>query len=141
MSNLPRGLQSTLRAKCFASAVIIMAGGASFDAAAAQSGSDSRGTVKLNSCQVDGVPGPIRCGTYEVFEDRDAGRGRRISLKIIVLAAAESKHEPDPLFILAGARGRLQQRTRNSSRKPSTRYAVHETLSLLTSGARADPMA
>jgi pimeloyl-ACP methyl ester carboxylesterase len=105
MSNLPRGLQSTLRAKCFASAVIIMAGGASFDAAAAQSGSDSRGTVKLNSCQVDGVPGPIRCGTYEVFEDRDAGRGRRISLKIIVLAAAESKHEPDPLFILAGGPG------------------------------------
>jgi pimeloyl-ACP methyl ester carboxylesterase len=125
MSNLPRGLQGTLRAKCFASAVIVMAGGASFDAPAAQSGSDSRGTVKLNSCQVDGVPGEIRCGTYEVFEDRDARRGRRIPLKIVVLAAAESKHESDPLFILAGGPG--QAATENAKFFAKTFQQVRRT--------------
>ena len=84
---------------------MVLAGGPFFDAVAAQSRSDSRGTVKWNSCQVDGVPGEIRCGTHEVFEDRGARRGRRIPLKIVVLAASESKHEPDPLFILAGGPG------------------------------------
>ncbi|MCA1659510.1 MAG: alpha/beta hydrolase, partial [Verrucomicrobiaceae bacterium] len=53
---------------------------------------------------MDGVPGEVRCGSYEVFENREARSGRRIPLKIVVLAA-EKKDAPDPLFIFAGGPG------------------------------------
>ncbi len=60
--------------------------------------------IKFESCKIDGVQGETRCGNYEVFEDRDARSGRTIRLKIVLLLA-ESKKEPDPLFILAGGPG------------------------------------
>ncbi|HEV3409655.1 MAG TPA: alpha/beta fold hydrolase, partial [Chthoniobacterales bacterium] len=53
---------------------------------------------------MEGVPGEVRCGSYEVFENRDARSGRRIPLKIVVLAA-DNKEEADPLFIFAGGPG------------------------------------
>lgn len=56
-------------------------------------------------CAIDGVEGEVRCGTYEVLENRADSNGRRIPLKIVVLAARAAEREPDPLFILAGGPG------------------------------------
>jgi pimeloyl-ACP methyl ester carboxylesterase len=59
----------------------------------------------LNSCRIPDVEGEARCGTYEVFENRGAKRGRRIPLKLVVLPALGPESAPDALFILAGGPG------------------------------------
>ena len=57
----------------------------------------------LNVC---GPAGQERwCGRYEVPEDRTSGRGRKISLNIIILPALAKKAAPDPVFFLAGGPG------------------------------------
>ncbi len=45
------------------------------------------------------------CGMLEVYENRAAGTGRRISLNIAVLPALSRERQPDPLFMLAGGPG------------------------------------
>ena len=45
------------------------------------------------------------CGELEVFEDRDAAVGRRISLRVVVLPALSGDPLPDPVFFLAGGPG------------------------------------
>ena len=42
------------------------------------------------------------CGIVEVWENRQAQAGRRISLKVVVLPGARRGENPDPLFYLAG---------------------------------------
>lgn len=59
----------------------------------------------LEACRVDGVANAARCGTLEVFEDRERRTGRKIALRVVVLPAIASKPEPDPLFFLAGGPG------------------------------------
>lgn len=56
-------------------------------------------------CQIEGAPAPARCGTIQVWEDRDARSGRRIPIKFVVFPARSPKAEPDPLFVLAGGPG------------------------------------
>ncbi len=58
----------------------------------------------LKDCQIPNL-GNAKCGTYEVYEDRAARKGRMISLKILVLPATGDKREPDPLFYFAGGPG------------------------------------
>jgi len=60
--------------------------------------------VALAPCTIDGVPGPLQCGTHKVWEDRDAKQGRQIDLSIIVLRAIEQAR-PDPFFMLQGGPG------------------------------------
>lgn len=67
--------------------------------------------VSLTSCRLPGVDGEARCGTYEVYEDRRARKGRKIALKIAVLPALGSKPAPDALFILAGGPGQAATET------------------------------
>ncbi|HEV7516294.1 MAG TPA: alpha/beta hydrolase, partial [Thermoanaerobaculia bacterium] len=45
------------------------------------------------------------CGTYEVFENREARSGRKIPLKIVVLPATGRDRAADPIFFLAGGPG------------------------------------
>ena len=45
------------------------------------------------------------CGTLEVYENRAAAAGRRLSLNIAVLPALSRDRQPDPLFMLAGGPG------------------------------------
>lgn len=59
----------------------------------------------LETCRVDGVPSGARCGTLEVFEDRERRSGRKIALRVVVVSAIAAKPEPDPLFFLAGGPG------------------------------------
>ena len=60
---------------------------------------------KLASCTLPEVPGAAYCGTYEVFENREARSGRRIPLKIVVLPATGPERAPDPVFFLEGGPG------------------------------------
>ncbi len=46
-----------------------------------------------------------RCGELEVFEDRAAGAGRRIPLRVGVLPALGPAPQPDPIFVLVGGPG------------------------------------
>ncbi|MFN0104495.1 MAG: alpha/beta hydrolase [Bryobacteraceae bacterium] len=65
----------------------------------------SQAIDRLQPCKhVDG-PTDGYCGTLDVWEDRDAGSGRKIALKIIVFPALKRKAAPDPLFFLAGGPG------------------------------------
>jgi len=54
--------------------------------------------IALTSCRLPGVDGEARCGSYEVYEDHGARKGRKIELKIAVPPALGSKPLPDALF-------------------------------------------
>jgi pimeloyl-ACP methyl ester carboxylesterase len=45
------------------------------------------------------------CGKFEVFEDRAARSGRKVSLSLAVLPAKAVNPAPDPVFLLAGGPG------------------------------------
>ncbi|PWT94180.1 MAG: alpha/beta hydrolase [Blastocatellia bacterium] len=64
-----------------------------------------RGRVTLKSCESPTLPDGALCGTYDVFEDRQARSGRKIALNILLLPATNSKPAPDALFYLAGGPG------------------------------------
>ncbi|MBI3450545.1 MAG: alpha/beta fold hydrolase [Acidobacteria bacterium] len=59
----------------------------------------------LHECRIPGVDEPLRCGTLEVFEDREARRGRTIPLNVVVIPARGPTVRPDPLFDLSGGPG------------------------------------
>jgi pimeloyl-ACP methyl ester carboxylesterase len=61
--------------------------------------------VVLSPCHINDVAGEVQCGTYRVWEDRSAPKGRQIELSIIVLSALDSNKRPDPFFMLAGGPG------------------------------------
>lgn len=60
-------------------------------------------TLSLASCRVKGLA--ARCGALEVFENREAGSGRKLSLSVVVLPALSASPQPDPVFFLAGGPG------------------------------------
>ncbi|MBI1355703.1 MAG: alpha/beta fold hydrolase [Acidobacteria bacterium] len=60
---------------------------------------------RLKPCTSEQGPLDAYCGSVEVWEDREAETGRRISLKVVVLAGARRNEHPDPLFFLAGGPG------------------------------------
>jgi len=70
---------------------------------AGQSAPSSR--LVLEPCQLPGVDGDTRCGSYEVFENRAAKSGRTIKLRIVVLKAWSKTPAPDPIFWLHGGPG------------------------------------
>lgn len=61
--------------------------------------------VSLEPCRLPGWKEDVRCGRYEVYEDRKAKTGRRIALKIVMLPALNGKPLPDPVFYFAGGPG------------------------------------
>jgi pimeloyl-ACP methyl ester carboxylesterase len=60
---------------------------------------------KLSPCTLPEGGGKAFCGTYEVFENREARSGRKIRLKIVVLPAKGANRAPDPVFFLEGGPG------------------------------------
>jgi len=60
---------------------------------------------RLGRCASDEGPIDGYCGTFRVFEDRDAAAGREIDLWIVVLPALSPAPQPDPLVFLAGGPG------------------------------------
>src|SRR5258705_8958799 len=73
---------------------------------------DRGGAGKLKPCRVPGVDEEVRCGRYEVYENRAARKGRKIGLNIVVLPAKGPEIAADPLVFLAGG-----------GVAPATRYA------------------
>jgi pimeloyl-ACP methyl ester carboxylesterase len=65
----------------------------------------SRPQLVLTPCHVAGVQEELRCGTYEVFENRQARRGRKLPLKIVLLPARGQHPEEAPIFHLFGGPG------------------------------------
>ncbi len=61
--------------------------------------------LALHPCHLAHVGVETMCGTYEVFEDRARGAGRKLRLNVAVMPALVAHPEPDPLFILAGGPG------------------------------------
>ncbi len=59
----------------------------------------------LASCQLDRVDAEALCGSYEVWENRAAERGRRIALNVVVVPASGPEREPDPVFFFSGGPG------------------------------------
>jgi pimeloyl-ACP methyl ester carboxylesterase len=85
-------------------AIILFLSGA--DSAMAQArGSSRQPKLKLEPCRLAGWNEDIRCGRYEVFEDRHAKRGRKISLKVVVVPALAATAAPDPVFYFMGGPG------------------------------------
>jgi len=62
-------------------------------------------TLNLQPCEIQGIAGKAQCGNLEVFENRATRKGRKISLKIIVLPATGPERSPDPLFYIPGGPG------------------------------------
>jgi pimeloyl-ACP methyl ester carboxylesterase len=71
--------------------------------AAAEGASPPR--LALAPCRLPDVPDEARCGTYEVFEDRDARAGRKIVLNVAVLPATGPDRLPDPILFFDGGPG------------------------------------
>ena len=62
-------------------------------------------SLPLAPCKVQGIEREVRCGRFEVYEDRARRTGRRISLRVVVLPATGSAREPDPIFVFEGGPG------------------------------------
>lgn len=60
---------------------------------------------QLAPCHLDGLAEEVRCGRFEVWEDRQRAAGRRLSLAFAVLPARRSEAVAPPLFLLAGGPG------------------------------------
>jgi pimeloyl-ACP methyl ester carboxylesterase len=74
--------------------------------AACSPGSDApRPAIPLADCRLPGVNAAARCGTLDVWEDREARAGRRIGLRVAIVPARLRSREPDPVVVLAGGPG------------------------------------
>ena len=66
-------------------------------------------SISLVPCEVPSANGTakhtVRCGTFEVFEDRSRKSGRKIALKIVVFPATGPDKAADPLFYIPGGPG------------------------------------
>src|SRR5688572_27178771 len=63
--------------------------------------------LTLRPCLAD-LPAALagaRCGTMSVYENRAAGTGRKIDLRVMVLPATGPNRAPDPVFFIAGGPG------------------------------------
>ncbi|HEX8112681.1 MAG TPA: alpha/beta hydrolase [Kofleriaceae bacterium] len=60
---------------------------------------------RLAACHIDGVTGPVLCGSHAVWENRATRQGRKIELRVVVLPALGPDAAPDPVFEFAGGPG------------------------------------
>ncbi len=61
--------------------------------------------LQLEPCRLPGWSEDVRCGKYEVYEDRQAKTGRKIALRVVMLPALSDKPVLDPVFYFAGGPG------------------------------------
>src|SRR5207247_11448259 len=59
----------------------------------------------LESCHVDGVQQEVRCGVYNVLENRRTRKGRTLPLKIVLIPARQPHPDQGPIFFLTGGPG------------------------------------
>ena len=63
------------------------------------------GDLHLQPCQEKKLKQPMKCGTYTVWENREAKSGRTIDLNVKVLQATAADRKPDPIVVLLGGPG------------------------------------
>jgi pimeloyl-ACP methyl ester carboxylesterase len=63
------------------------------------------GRLTLTPCHVSGVKEEVRCGVYNVFENRRIRTGRMLPLKIVLIPARQPHPEQGPVFYMAGGPG------------------------------------
>ena len=88
-------------------AASLLTGGGRADAQSLLAARDSpvpREETRLAPCAQRAATSDALCGTISVFEDRAAGRGRRIDLHVVVLPGLEGSSRP-PLFSFEGGPG------------------------------------
>lgn len=73
--------------------------------------------LSLRPCHIPNLEDEVRCGTYQVYEDRVARVGRTIGLNIVVIPALQAKHAPDPVFWLHGGPGAAATQTAGAARE------------------------
>ncbi|MGI8898621.1 MAG: alpha/beta fold hydrolase [Pyrinomonadaceae bacterium] len=62
-------------------------------------------SLVLSPCNIEGTPEKVKCGTYEVYENRNSKKGRKISLKVVVFPATGTERAPDPFVYIPGGPG------------------------------------
>lgn len=65
----------------------------------------AKSAITLRPCHIREVKQDLRCGTFDVYEDRTRAQGRKIPLNIVVLPATGKNPAPDPLFSFSGGPG------------------------------------
>jgi pimeloyl-ACP methyl ester carboxylesterase len=75
---------------------------ANFDRATASAAAPR---VTLTPCHVEGVKEELRCGVYNVFENRRSHTGRKLPLKIVLIPARQPHPDQGPVFYMAGGPG------------------------------------
>ena len=61
--------------------------------------------IALTACRLNGWSEDVLCGTHEVFENRKTQKGRKISLRIVVLPSRNHDAKAEPVFYFAGGPG------------------------------------
>ena len=61
--------------------------------------------LELAPCRLPDFEREARCGTYQVFENRAAGQGRKIGLRVVVIPAREKPAASDPVIFFEGGPG------------------------------------
>jgi len=61
--------------------------------------------VTFKPCRVEGVKEELRCGVYNVFENRRTQTGRKLLLKIVLIPAQHPHPDQGPVFYMAGGPG------------------------------------
>lgn len=74
-------------------------------ALACTSGPTREKTISLEPCRLEGLAAEALCGSYRVYEDREARQGRSIDLRVAVVPALAASPHPDPLLVLVGGPG------------------------------------
>jgi pimeloyl-ACP methyl ester carboxylesterase len=64
-----------------------------------------REALAMAACRLPGLDTPAQCGKYEVWEDRAARQGRRLSINVAVVPARLRAREPDAIVVFAGGPG------------------------------------
>jgi pimeloyl-ACP methyl ester carboxylesterase len=62
-------------------------------------------SLTLQPCELDGVREQLRCGTFDVWENRVLRGGRKIALRVVLLPALDSAAARDPVVVLQGGPG------------------------------------
>ena len=62
-------------------------------------------SLELTPCELPGTSETARCGSLDVYENREARSGRRIPVRVAVFPAKSPKPAADPLFVIAGGPG------------------------------------
>jgi pimeloyl-ACP methyl ester carboxylesterase len=74
-------------------------------AAPAAAAAPAKRPERLAPCRLEGIEDELRCGTYQVWEDREARRGRKLALNIVVLPALDPHAALDAIVVFGGGPG------------------------------------